>query len=281
MENYHFSYPEIAAGEPSKNDFFKCYSQAGFVVADHLLNKNEIDNLLGVYDEIVRKRVSNKSFPYASYLMPHFHEPKILSASQNKELIDCVEMLLKGSVYLIQTQLTYKPPGSEGFSIHQDNYYNRVKPPHAIISAWLALEDSDEENGGLCVYPSSHKSSLLPVKKDWGYLLRHSPWLTLSAIKHLAGKSRPENAGRHEIVERFSYTQLPSNYERLALKIDACAVVFIHGNLVHSSGKNYSACRFRRSLLMNFVLKGSKFNKGLLAKRRPFDVHRGVFVKYE
>ena len=54
----------------------------------------------------------------------------------------------------------FKPPGSRGQALHQDNYYLRVHPG-TCMAAWLALDDCDDANGCMQVVPGSHTWDIL------------------------------------------------------------------------------------------------------------------------
>jgi hypothetical protein len=41
---------------------------------------------------------------------------------------DCLTTLLGVEPYAVQTMLYFKPPGSRGQALHQDNFYLRVQP---------------------------------------------------------------------------------------------------------------------------------------------------------
>ena len=88
----------------------------------------------------------------------------MLASSRNKRLVRCAEILLDGKLDILHSHIDYKPPGSGDFLPHQDNYYNQVEPPDAIIACWVGLEDSDERNGALFMYPKSHQEPILPVR---------------------------------------------------------------------------------------------------------------------
>ena len=48
----------------------------------------------------------------------------------------------------------FKPPGARGQAFHQDNYYLLVQP-YTCVAAWLAVDRSWPENGGLQVCPGT------------------------------------------------------------------------------------------------------------------------------
>ena len=60
--------------------------------------------------------------------------------------------LLGRSPYAVQTMIYFKPPGSRGQALHQDNFYLKAEPG-TCVAAWMALDKVDVENGCLEVVP--------------------------------------------------------------------------------------------------------------------------------
>ena len=55
-------------------------------------------------------------------------------------------------------QVQYKPPRVGGpTDWHQDHPYWPIIQPADLVSAWVALDDADEENGCMWMVPGSHK----------------------------------------------------------------------------------------------------------------------------
>ena len=47
------------------------------------------------------------------------------------------------------------PPGTKGFSPHQDNTYVKAEINTFVCGSWIALTDVSKENGGLMIWPIS------------------------------------------------------------------------------------------------------------------------------
>ena len=60
--------------------------------------------------------------------------------------------------------LYFKPPGSRGQALHQDQFYLKVRPG-TCMAAWMALDRSDEENGCLQVVPGSQDLPILCTER--------------------------------------------------------------------------------------------------------------------
>ena len=54
-------------------------------------------------------------------------------------LDDVMIALLGRSPYAVQTMIYFKPPGSRGQALHQDNFYLKAEPG-TCVAAWMALD---------------------------------------------------------------------------------------------------------------------------------------------
>jgi phytanoyl-CoA hydroxylase len=88
----------------------------------------------------------------------------------NKGLLDAMELLIGPNVQLHHTKLLAKPPQKGGgFPMHQDYpYFPHEK--HSMLAVSIYLDDADEENGCIAVYPGSHKLGPLPCDPGGLYL---------------------------------------------------------------------------------------------------------------
>ncbi|HVP30707.1 MAG TPA: phytanoyl-CoA dioxygenase family protein [Myxococcota bacterium] len=124
--------------------------------------------------------------------------------------VPLVRDLLGPDVCLTHTQFLNKlPDGPETRSdvpFHQDNGYGRLEPM-TDVTVWMALTDTDEENGGLVVVPGSHRLGLL----------EHGRAGVNPALRELAVRE-----------------------EGVPLRLAAGEAVAFSGLLVHGSGPNRS-----------------------------------------
>ncbi|MFY9712933.1 MAG: phytanoyl-CoA dioxygenase family protein [Microbacterium sp.] len=152
-------------------------------------------------------------------------------------IVDRVQEMV-GPVYAAQSMFYFKPPGARGQALHQDNIFLQAHP-ETCIAAWIAIDDCDGLNGGLKVVPGSHRYEIIcPDEAD------------------------PE--------ESFTSTEitLPEGFSAEQTELASGDVLFFHGSMVHGSGPNRSADRFRRSLIFHYVpvdsIEISKFYNPLL-----------------
>jgi len=130
----------------------------------------------------------------------------------------------------VQSMYFYKKPGSKGQAAHQDFYYIKNEP-RSMIAAWIALERVDEENGCLWVIPGSHKLGLLP----------HGAVKNLDEHEHWT----------HE-------TEGVDLSKEIPVVMEKGDILFFHELLVHSSSKNRSKDRWRRSYVCHYIRHDSE-----------------------
>jgi len=107
----------------------------------------------GSGDGLSRRVKGNKLFrvhllaPWAAQIVRH---PRLVAAV--KAVLQCNSLLVWSS------DLTTKPAQStECFGWHQDCVYADLHPDHKLVTAWIALSDSNVENGCVRMLAGSHK----------------------------------------------------------------------------------------------------------------------------
>lgn len=173
-------------------------------------------------------------------MQPHRILPSVEATARDERLVSIMEYLCAGEVDLVQTQLFFNPPGTKGFTVHQDNFYVQADPG-AFASAWLSLENVNQLNG--CLYAHDAEEVILPV------------------IEY-------PDAPPHRRVE----VVMPSGNAKLVPTVTG-DVIFIHPLVPHGSLDNTSANRTRMALLLTYIRKGASFNPGTHACRERFDVY--------
>jgi hypothetical protein len=176
------------------------------------------DDLVGVRPD---SRDPLRRYPRMAQL--HRHDATTLRWLLDGRLRAALTGLLGAEPYAVQSMLYFKPPGSRGQALHQDNFYLRVEPG-TCVAAWLALDRADEPNGCLLVVPGSHR---------WPILCTREADTTVS----------------------FTDVTVPVPDDGAAVPVvmDPGDVVFFHGSLVHGSPPNTTSDRFRRALIGHYI----------------------------
>ena len=172
-------------------------------------------------------------------IMPGFHDIIFF-----RPLVSVAEQLLGGGVRFWHDQVFVKP-ASDGALVawHQDySYWTRTKPC-AHLTAWVALDDADEDNGCVRYVPGSHRWPLLPRPQLSGDMV--------TMLKHLSEEQR-------------------ANIRPVLSKLMAGQASFHHAMTLHGSFENRSN-RPRRGVVINFMRDGvvSDSDEPLLAGVPP------------
>ena len=85
----------------------------------------------------------------------------------HSKLLDAVEDVMETpNILLHHTKAHLKPPGiGAPFPMHQDYHYFPYEKD-SMLAVFLHLDDTTPENGGLAVFPGSHKLGPLPDMSD-------------------------------------------------------------------------------------------------------------------
>ena len=165
---------------------------------------------------------------YPRMMQMHRWDPVSLEWLLDARIRGCLLALLGRAPFAVQTMCYFKPPGSRGQALHQDNFFLRASPG-TCVAAWLALDRADEENGCLLVVPGSHR------------------WPILCTTAADPATSFTDVA-----------VPVPPGTRPLPVPMEPGDVLFFNGSLVHGSNPNRTARRFRRSLIGHYIQAGAR-----------------------
>lgn len=221
----------------------------GFAVARGLFARSEIETIRDAFmdenrdgpveglSETVRRQVdgSDRAYDvtdplqfYPRMMHPHRHPDKLVGRLAKRYMLDArlkpiLEAMMGEEPVAVQSMFYFKPPGARGQALHQDNFYLRVKPG-TCCAAWFAIDDADEENGGMMCVPNTQ---LLDIQC-------------------------PEAADATQFFSR-EHVEPPPGLTPQVLRLKAGDVLMFNGNVIHGSYQNTSKDRFRRSLICHYV----------------------------
>ncbi|GAC1436103.1 MAG: phytanoyl-CoA dioxygenase family protein [Chloroflexota bacterium] len=211
------------------------YDDHGYVLVESVFSPREVERYRDHYMTLRRHGEYQGDFsgvdatssdPLKRYpRMIHMHrwDEVSLRWMLDSRLNACMTALLGSEPYAVQTMLYFKPAGSRGQALHQDNFYLRAQPG-TCMAAWMALDRCDEENGCMQVVPGSHRWPLLCTEKA---------------------------------DTAVSFTDvtvpLPPGQRVDAMRMNPGDVLFFNGSVVHGSFPNTSADRFRRALIGHYI----------------------------
>ncbi|HLB41355.1 MAG TPA: phytanoyl-CoA dioxygenase family protein [Gammaproteobacteria bacterium] len=214
------------------------YISLGYHIEHDIFSDQECDTLVNTAYEL--EDAKNQIF--RPNMMPHKQHDIFLKAMKKPFIVKTIATLVGGNAIGLQSEFFYSKPGTRGFSLHQDNFY--VEATYGVFaSAWIALTDVYPEKGGLIIYPGSHKTGKLPVRK----------------LNFATDISQDPNANNEEVM-------VPPQCTRCDITISKGAILFIHGHLVHGSNTNITN-EWRYVLLCTYIKEGEDFRSGRYAKR--------------
>lgn len=218
------------------------YRTEGFVVVPGLLSPADVDAFVAyeaAQDPGARDHLDN-----------HVKDPHWRAVATHPAIAGGARRILSAEPMIVQTMYLEKHPAAEGkgTALHQDSHY-LPNDPNTLMACWLAMSDTDGENGGLCVVRGSHTKGLYTTHKATN-AEDHQVWESEHLMRDRNGKEWTEVFYSFEIdgLERSSV---------LNLEVPKGAGVFFTGMTIHGSYGNRSAGRVRRAFATHFVARGT------------------------
>jgi len=214
-----------------------CFNDDGYLVVPDLLTRKEVDAFV---DHLAREEAIRT---YG--LQGHRQDPQYRYLATHPRIAGGAAQLRGGRVRIVQTMLLSKPPqGGRGIALHQDCHY-LPNDPNTLMACWLALTDTDPENGGLCVVPGSHLEGLRTVRKNQD-AKEHATWETEHVMRGRDGREWNQTLVSFQIADLD-----PARIVRLT--VPRGGGVFFTGLTIHGSFANQSSDRPRTAWAVHFV----------------------------
>lgn len=223
------------------------YWAKGWVVVEDVFPKEEAERIAQLALRISQEELTNAGDRYVADASadgqlaprkidrPFWKHADFQAFILDQRLVTLLMTLLGAAPLLATDQIFMKPPRfGSAKPYHQDNFYFQCQPADHVITAWIALDDVDVENGCLRYIDGSHRGPILP----------------------------------HEAVPGEPYNLVPPP-ELVDLRKEALAlvrkggVVFHHSQVLHTSHRNESD-RWRRGYATHWVTADVTSQNGTL-----------------
>ena len=136
----------------------KFYDEKGYIAPIDVLSRQEANEIRQEIETIEKKWPNALEGIGRNYV--HLISPVFNKVCLNNKILDAVESIIGKNILICGTTLFIKNANEKGFvSFHQDAKYIGLEP-HNWVTAWIAVTDSNEENGCMRVWPGSHKENL-------------------------------------------------------------------------------------------------------------------------
>ena len=213
------------------------FEQHGYAVARGLFSDAEVEEIkinfariaengpiTGHFEQVSKEESGGdplKEFPRV--MNPHRFDALSRKNLVHPGVLTCLRELMQEDVLAAQSMFYYKPPGSRGQAMHQDNFYLLVEP-QTCVAAWTAIDDADPENGGMYLVADTAEEEI----------------------------ACPEMADAKESFTTH-FVPTPKGKKAVPCQMKAGDTLFFNGSSIHGSGPNRSKDRFRRSFICHYV----------------------------
>lgn len=218
------------------------YHRDGYFIIPNLLTADECDQFL------THAAVTEAQNQQGGFLRRHVCHPEYQRIAHHPRALSYVRQILAGRPMIVQSMYLDKMPGGRGIPLHQDAHYLPNDPP-SLMACWIALTDTDGDNGGFCVVPGTHRAGLLNAhnkatdKDGEGLEMPHT-------MRDRAGKEWKVTLVRFEVDHLRD-----ADIRRLTVPRGS-AVIF-DGLVVHGSFGNHSKDRPRLAFTTHYVRQGT------------------------
>jgi len=215
------------------------YESDGYLVVQDLMSESEIDNF--IEDANQPKTPEWKALG----LRKHTADSHWNSIAAHPRTSAIVRQLMNGNPRIVQTMYMAKSQkGDTGVALHQDTHYIRNEP-NTLMACWVAMSDTDKNNGGLCVVPGSHGRPLYETQLPSDDT-QHASWEQVYEMSDPEGQKWDEPMHSHEV-------QGLDSEEIVYLTVPKGGGVFFTGMTIHGSFANATSDRPRLAFATHYV----------------------------
>ncbi|NKB69840.1 MAG: phytanoyl-CoA dioxygenase family protein [Candidatus Latescibacteria bacterium] len=203
--------PKVLSAEQIKH-----FNERGFIFPVDVFTPTEAAANRRYFDDLMERA---KAAGHESYSINGWqrHCRGLYDLVHERRILDCVEDLLGPNLVNIMTHYFSKEPGDDRqVSWHQDASYWPLTPSKTM-TVWLAIDDTDVDNGAMQFVPGSHRHGQIPFERS------------SAAEKNVLGQSVHDHCRWGD--------------EPVAIELKAGQVSIHSDLLLHGSGANRSGRR--------------------------------------
>ena len=202
----------------------KQYEDSGFVSPINIFSREKAEEIRNEI-ELIEKKLPNELEKSGRY-NAHLISPMLDEVTHNVNILNAVESLIGRNILVCGTTLFIKNPGEGGFvSYHQDAKYIGLEP-HNWVTAWVAITDSNKNNGCMKMWSGSHKDNL---------------------------KEHDQNFNEKNLLTRGQTVKNVPNDQIIPLVLNAGQMSLHHPRTVHGSGINKSNDRRIGFVIQSYI----------------------------
>lgn len=211
------------------------FQEQGYLIVKNLFTTEQLTEIEETFEQISHQTIPGYFEPslaleetdplkrYPRVMHPHRFNETAKKYMLHAPVLDILADLYEEEALAAQSMFYYKPPGSRGQALHQDNFYLQVEPGNCI-AAWTAVDAANEENGGLLIVPKTNDYDIVC----------------------------PDLADSNESFTTH-YVKPPKDEKVVPAIMDKGDVLFFNGNLIHGSYRNKTKDQFRRAFICHYA----------------------------
>lgn len=222
------------------------YKQNGFLKYEGLMTKGEVEKIRKHVDEMIAQLPPSKRPEELE--MPHINDDFLLGLCFSKEILSIVRAVIREDPILIASHMICKR-ALDGLAVqwHQDVFFNKPFNAKRGVTIWLAIDESNSNNGCLRVVPGSHiDKKLLPHETS----------------------DQAQDAYQHERID----SKYIDDTKAVNIELGVGGISLHDQYILHSSKANKSSHR-RCGYTMRFISTPDNLNPGN-KNSRPLYIYR-------
>ena len=139
------------------------FNEKGYVFPIDLFSEEEADANRRYFDSLL-KMASDAGLDSYKVESWHTHCAGVYDLVTDDRILDYVEDILGPNLVCTMTHYFSKMPGdAKSVYWHQDASFWALTPSK-VVTAWLAIDDVDVENGAMKLFPGTHKQGRIPFE---------------------------------------------------------------------------------------------------------------------
>lgn len=132
------------------------FHEDGYTIFRNVLDPALVEEAKGHVEWLQRKHPDRRGEQLGHTLVKD--DPFWVRLVSDERLLDIAEAFIGPNIALFASHYIAKPPGDgQPVLMHQDGNYWPLEPME-VVTLWLAVDDSDVENGCMLVLPGTHKA---------------------------------------------------------------------------------------------------------------------------
>lgn len=211
------------------------WNRDGYVILPRYLSDELVDQINGDIQKALDSGAIDFNYTQRKILFAYEQVPVLKEVINHEGIKGELEKLVGAEVVPFQSINFLK--GSEQ-AAHSDSVHMASYPLGGLIAIWVALEDINEQNGGLFYYPGSHKL----------------PYVTNKDVGNSTGMLLSPNPNKN--YEMYVQKQIvDSGLRKENFTAKKGDVLIWHANLIHGGLPHLDKSLSRKSMVVHYFVK--------------------------